>query len=105
MTTIYQVWYHSVGCLPDGDEPEYVGTLRECERYTVLAQYLDYVNAMLSDEQTPITIEEWREAGCPEGPDREHDLYVYTIEPWYGADVDPFDDPMDRITPRPATLR
>lgn len=24
------VWYHSAGCLPDGDGPEFKGTLDEC---------------------------------------------------------------------------
>lgn len=29
----YVVWYASAGCLPDSDEPEFEGTLEECERY------------------------------------------------------------------------
>ena len=26
----YAVWYNSAGCLPDGDGPEFEGTLDEC---------------------------------------------------------------------------
>ena len=26
----YAVWYHAAGCLPDSDEPEFIGTEDEC---------------------------------------------------------------------------
>ena len=29
----FAVWWASAGCLPDSDEPEFVGSLAECERY------------------------------------------------------------------------
>lgn len=27
---MYAVWYHAVGCIPDTDSPEFVGTVEEC---------------------------------------------------------------------------
>lgn len=32
-TPTHTVWYHSAGCLPDGDGPEFSGTLEECEAW------------------------------------------------------------------------
>lgn len=33
MNPTHAVWYHSAGCLPDGDGPEFEGSLEECVRW------------------------------------------------------------------------
>ncbi len=54
------VWYASAGCLPDTDEPEFVGTLAECSEWAALE------NAKLEAD-----------------PARsEHDLYSYSVSEW-----------------------
>jgi hypothetical protein len=56
----YAVWYASVGCLPDGDGPEMVGTEAECLAYVAEC-----------------------EAEADPSP---HNLYQFTVEPWDGDD-------------------
>lgn len=55
---LYAVWYASAGCLPDSDEPEFIGTLDECQDW--------------------LEVNEWEY----ERPDVAHDLYALSIEEW-----------------------
>ncbi len=59
---MYAVWYHSAGCLPDGDGPEFVGILSECEVF---------INEHKSDY---------------ERPEVTHDLYSLYIEEYDGTE-------------------
>jgi len=52
---LYAVWYAAAGCLPDGDGPEFTGSLEECQDW-VEANGGDYVR------------------------DTPHDLYSLSIE-------------------------
>jgi hypothetical protein len=54
---MYAVIYSSVGCLPDNDEPEYLGSLAECESW-VMDNSQDYLR-----------------------PGVDHDLYMLEIIP------------------------
>jgi hypothetical protein len=40
--TMYAVIYSSAGCLPDNDEPEYEGSLAECEAW-IMDNEQDYL--------------------------------------------------------------
>ena len=55
-STTWAAWYHSLGCLPDSDEPEFVGTFEEVA---------DFIS---------------RERHNYLRPEVEHDLYVLSIE-------------------------
>jgi hypothetical protein len=60
---LYAVWYNAVGCLPDSDEPEFVGTLDACE---------SYIDRQIAD-------------GVPsvgEASDRPGNLYSFGIDEW-----------------------
>lgn len=59
---MYAVLYASAGGLPDGDFPEFVGTLQECEEF-IRTNAADYAR-----------------------PDVEHDLYSLSIEEWTNED-------------------
>ena len=52
---MYAVIYASAGCIPDSDEPEFVGTLAECEAF-IAESADDYAR-----------------------PEIEHDLYALEI--------------------------
>jgi hypothetical protein len=56
---MFAVWYACVGCLPDSQEPEYVGTFAECRDY--VAEHRDDFDVS------------------------PHNLYRFSIEPWGDA--------------------
>lgn len=57
---LYAVWYAAAGCLPDGDGPEFVGTLDECRDWLEANEW-EYERPGVAHDLYSLSIEEYEQ--------------------------------------------